>query len=495
MGWKPGKTLKNLLYTGAFIAAASFLPGCEKPEPPEPPVKKSIEQSVALNNDIEINYSATLSNVDKAQLNVKKEGVSISTEQISDVSSVGADYQKTYTYSVNTNITKGNYEFVLTSGDLQKTNSLQIQNYKPTGNFTSLNLSLNKNSEIDVTLPIPSDKNPEDNPVGFANAKSLDGKTSLTLNGNNLKVKALSNYIGGYQIELEYGSTGGGLEKSVLQGNITGSNKIIVKYLMQPNDSTLNWYGSGDVNKNNTLESGDLTRFDQVVAGTFSDPTDTRLYDRMDVNGDEKVNSEDRKILQDRLNGVIVYLPGEWNKLPSIGEKLDWLTKMFAIDLTSEINPFPGWDCEEYSNQTMINFHGLSLTDISKLLEAHPYLDTTNNGRFNIPVYRTDLHVYDSNDKRLWGHGMNAVFLENISLGWGSKCDIEPQFDHLNVQIGQDYLDGTNTEFYIRGPPIIKVEGPDGRKYASPVFYIIYKIKNNIPTLESVNPDIELVDN
>lgn len=29
-----GKTLKNILYAGAFAAATSFLPGCEPEEPP-----------------------------------------------------------------------------------------------------------------------------------------------------------------------------------------------------------------------------------------------------------------------------------------------------------------------------------------------------------------------------------------------------------------------------------------------------------------------------
>lgn len=104
---------------------------------------------------------------------------------------------------------------------------MQIQNYKPTGNFTNLNLDLNLGSEINVTLPTPSDKNPEDNPVPFKSAKSLDGITSLTLSENDLKIKDILNYTGIYQFELEYGSIEGGLEKSVLQGEIRIDNTPI----------------------------------------------------------------------------------------------------------------------------------------------------------------------------------------------------------------------------------------------------------------------------
>jgi hypothetical protein len=40
MRWKGGKTLKNILYAGAFVMGACLLPGCEKPE--EPPVEPPI---------------------------------------------------------------------------------------------------------------------------------------------------------------------------------------------------------------------------------------------------------------------------------------------------------------------------------------------------------------------------------------------------------------------------------------------------------------------
>jgi len=234
---KIGKTLKNLLYAGTF-AAASFLPSCEKDEPPIEPPKEAIEQSAMLNNDIEIKYSASLSNVDKAELKVNRDGVLISTKEINDVNQSGADYQNTFTYAKD-GTTKGNYEFVLKSDNLEKRNSVSVPNYKPTGNFTDLSLDLDEDSEISITLPAPSDKNPEDNPVSYVNAKSLDGKTSLTLNGNNLNIKSFSS-TGHYEFELEFGSAAGGLEKKILLGEIIGVVKPKIEidpftYIYNPN--------------------------------------------------------------------------------------------------------------------------------------------------------------------------------------------------------------------------------------------------------------------
>lgn len=453
--------------------------GCEKPEPepPQPPVIKSIEQTVELSNDVEIKYSATLSNVDKAQLNIKKEGVSISTEQISDATSSGVDYQKNYTYAVNPNITKGNYEFTLTAENLQKNNSVQIQNYKPTGNFSGINLNMQYNSEVNVTLPTPSDKNPEDNPVPFANAKSLDGKTSVTLNGNNLKVKALSGNTGGYQIEIEYGSTGGGLEKSVLNGNIAGSNKKIVNPFIQPNDSTLNWYGSGDVDNNNIRNSQDLDRMIEIINGIYSNPTDRRLYDRTDVNGDKKIDSEDLDILTKRINGIRLYLPGEWNLLMLPQERKDWFNKMAAVDNSYE-RVFPGGNCVQHEQQAYINFHGVETKDIQKFMNVYPY-DFSDNGRFNLPLLEVMIVYFDSEGKPLsQGHAMNTIIVGKKISVWEDLFNFEPQFSHTGVQVGEDYLNWTDIIFEIRGSPIISGDG-----FVEMEPYFVYSIKKNIPTI------------
>ncbi len=441
--------------------------------------KPFLEQSVSLFEDVKIKYTATLSRVDKAELKVNREGVLLLTEEVKDVNASGIDYSKTFSNALN-GITKGDYEFILKSENLEKKNSVIVPNYNPTSNIANIKIDLDEESDITTTLPTPLDKNPEDNPVPIKSAKSLDGKTELTLNGYELKIKALPNYIGAYQVEIEYGSTAGGLEKAVLQGQIIEDTRIEINPFIQPNDSTLNWYGSGDVNNDNIVNGQDLTMLNEIIAGTYSNPSDTRLKDRADVNGDEIINSQDRQLLENKLNGSLSYLPGEWNKLKTREEREDWLEKMLAIDLVSEISPFPGWACLQYSDQTYINFHGVaSSTDISKFLEVYPY-DFSNNGRFNMPLYEAITSDYDSEGNLIGGHAMNTIILGDYALGWNSLCNIEPQFDQINIQPGEAYLIGINSKFYIRGHPPI-------------VYYIQYNIKDKIPTFIRTNPNIKII--
>lgn len=468
------------------IAVLLLLASCKKDEPP---VVKSIEQSVVLNNYVEIKYSATLSNVDKAELKINKEGVLISTEEIS-VASTGTVYQKTYSYTVDPKITKGKYEFTLTSDNLEKKNSIEIPNYNPSINTFAINLDLNENQEINITLPPPVDKNPEDNPVPVIGVKSLDGKTQAILktlsNGYDLDIKALSNQTGSYQLELDYGSTTGGFGQTVLQGQIMKDTRI--NPFVQPNDSTLNWYGSGDVNNDNIVNSQDLTRLNEIIAGTYSNPGDTRLMDRADVNGDGVVDSQDAQLLLNKLNGSIPYLPGEWNKLQTRAEREDWLKKMLVIDKTDEIAWSPSFDCTKFSFQTMINFHGsVNPTDISRIQEFYTF-DLSNNGRFNIPMYGLQLVAYNLNGEPINAHSINAVFIGD-GITWDDLIRIEPQDDSINYPIGQGFLSpfGTNSKFNIYGLPI---QETCGINCINPTIYIIYTVENNIPTLVFTNPDL-----
>lgn len=490
------KGLANLLRKTA-IASAIAVPlvfgGCEPED--EDPINKSIEQTVELNNDVEIKYSAFLSDVDKAQLDVKKEGVSILTEQINDISLSGADYRKTYSYSVNPNITKGNYEFVLSSDNLEKKNSVQIQNYKPVGNFTDLNLNLEENSEINLALPNTPDKifdkNPEDNPVLYANAKSLDSKTSLTLNGNNLKIKANPNYTGGYQIELEYGSAEGGLEKSVLQGTIIDNmKKIIVDFLNRPKKGDSNYYGSGDADKDGNIGTlSDWSRMNQIYDGTFSDPSDTRLQDRIDVNGDGKFNEEDIKIVYDKATGVRAALPSEWGKINK-AQRIDWVLKMFGIDNTSEIIWSPGFDCTKFAYQTNINFNVYNEEDISNIKTFYSNFSFSDRERFNLPLYGLQLVEYDSQGKPKRAHAINIIFVGDNIPQWDEAIKIDPQ-DDSQVAIGEGFYSsfGDNTKLYLRGSPF-KSTTPN---IIDSEIYVTYKVENKNVTLFSINPDIELV--
>jgi hypothetical protein len=251
----------------------------------------------------------------------------------------------------------------------------------------------------------------------------------------------------------------------------------------QPNDSTLNWYGSGDVNNDNTVNSQDLSRLNEIITGTYSNPSDTRLMDRADVNGDGVVDSQDAQLLESKLNGSIPYLPGDWNLLMTRQEREDWLKKMLAIDKTDEIPYSSKFGCVHFAYQTMINFNGfVNPTDISRLQAFYPF-DFSNNGRFNLPVCILSI-TYDSDGKPK-GHDRNAIFLGGNTSDRNSRSDVEPQNDQINIATEQDPVYGLNSKFYIRGPPTIEMGGG-----IASTDYLTYEIKNNIPTLIFTNPDL-----
>jgi hypothetical protein len=252
-----------------------------------------------------------------------------------------------------------------------------------------------------------------------------------------------------------------------------------INLFIHPNDSTDNWYGSGKVilgenGNKEPINKKDLDRFVEVTSGTFSDPSDTRLYDRMDVNGDGTPNNDDLQLLAKKLNGTILYLPGEWNLLLTWAEREDWLRKMFAIDKTNEILN-PEFVCFHFMYQTIINFHGYGdQKDISNILRDYPF-DFSNNCRFNIPVLELTLVADNS------GHGMNAVVLGDDASIFEDLGRIEPMNDSINPKIKPPY--NINSKIYIRGPPTI-----DMTPGIWQTEYITYEIKNNIPTLTGINP-------
>ncbi|MEK6832413.1 MAG: dockerin type I repeat-containing protein, partial [Nanoarchaeota archaeon] len=250
-----------------------------------------------------------------------------------------------------------------------------------------------------------------------------------------------------------------------------------VNPFVQPNDSTLNWYGSGDVNNDNIVNGQDLTRLNELIAGTYSNPNDIRLNDRADVNGDEIVNSNDLELLAKKRNGVILYLPGEWNKLPTHAEREDWLKKMLAIDKTNNMPYIPEeFVCTGFASQTMLNFHGFGDLgyDESKGLK--------DNGRFNIPMY------YVSVGAPGFGHAINTTIVGDNVESFNDGFYTEPQNDsHVvpgmqsmpndcEVTINYTYvLNSLSQGKILDGIPILK-----------------FQITNGIPSFTWKNPDTNL---
>jgi hypothetical protein len=196
---------------------------------------EGIEQSAALVNENEISYSATLKKIANAELTINKNGILFLKQPITDNTPTGPDYQKTFKFSPD-GITKGNYEFIIKAGTLEKKTNVEIPNYKPTLNLTGINADLMEGTEISVDLTgKTNDKNPEDNPVLINSVSSVEGKTKPTLTDSYLKIKSFWNELGEYQIKLNVQSANGGLEDIIFNGNII---KGLYEYIVNPFKST-----------------------------------------------------------------------------------------------------------------------------------------------------------------------------------------------------------------------------------------------------------------
>ena len=119
-------------------------------------------------------------------------------------------------------------------------------------------------------------------------------------------------------------------------------------------ETNLNWYGSGDVDGNDTINMAD---YNSTVTGTdpFNDGTHREDTDMDGDSGD----ADDKAIIMNYINGGITHI-NRW-EMESITQKESHLEKALAFDPTSEIAAgSSGWFCGNYSNQTaIINFNGV----------------------------------------------------------------------------------------------------------------------------------------
>ena len=161
------------------------------------PLNPSLSQNLKLVNYVEIEYTAALSDIDSAALKIFKgeDSKAFFTENIHN------GFKKTFNYSED-KITKGNYKFVLESPKANSQNTISVPEYAPEAELSSIDsLKFNEGDSTTITLPTPTDKNPEDNPKYEIN-NSLDGKVTASLNGNKLKIKAVPEKIGDYSLQL-----------------------------------------------------------------------------------------------------------------------------------------------------------------------------------------------------------------------------------------------------------------------------------------------------
>ena len=146
----------------------------------------------------------------------------------------------------------------------------------------------------------------------------------------------------------------------------------------QPNDTSMVYYGSGDVDSNNIRDWDDYN----LIEGAQSD--------QADIDGDGIPGTqEDAGLFAKYLNGDTLLPQINWaNPNLKTEQRKDWVKKMLKIDKTNEITPVRDyWMCGQYSTQTIINFHGFSELKDSTIASKFPKYNLDNLGRFNLPVY------------------------------------------------------------------------------------------------------------
>jgi len=401
-----------------------------------------IEQYASLsNNGIDIDYSATLSYVDKAELKVKREGVLLSTEEVKDVNPSGPDYNKTFNYAVD-GITKGNYEFVLKSDNLEDRDNLVIPQYFPTINMSNTKIDLNEEADTIIKLPKPKDKNPEDEKDAvIQSAKPLDVKTKVALNGYDLSITALPGQTGPYQVEFEYGSVSGGLEKKIIEGNIIKDMRL-----------KINPFISFDENgaKYNLLKTkAERDNFIQMKLGLNNGnnipPSINPLYNCVNYKIQLFVDSK------------------------NLGEKV----RTFSSDFGKY------WLYNNYS--------GNNLDSIYKNGGTLKNMGTTGAPIILVTLADTS-HSFPS-----FGHGLNCSITGDYLIKWEDLNFIEPSTDQTKLQPGQGRIPRDCDLVTITYPYIVedKING-NSLKF---IGLVKFRIENGNPILiwENKDPNYNIV--
>ena len=400
-----------------------------------------IEQYASLINDVDIIYSATLSYVDKAQLEVKREGVLLSTEEVKDVNPSGPDYNKTFNYTID-GITKGNYEFVLTAGNLEDKDNVVIPEYFPTINMSNTKIDLDEEADSTITLPKPDDKNPEDkDKVAIQYAKPLDVKTKVALNGYELSITALPGQTGPYQVEFEYGSVSGGLEKKIIGGEIIKDMRIKVNPFISLDENGAEY---------NALEiRADMDNF---------------ILARLGLNNGDKI-SPSINPPYNCVNYSIQLVVDSKN----LGERIHTISSDFG----------KYWLYNNYMGNNLDSIYKNGGT-LNKM------------GTMGVPIMIASLSD-TSHYSSYFEHSMNCTVTGNDLKKWEDWNFIEPSTDQTKLQPGQGKIPRNCDEVIITYPYLVedKING----NYLKSINLVKFRIEDGILSLiwENKDPNLNII--
>ena len=199
--------------------------------------------------------------------------------------------------------------------------------------------------------------------------------------------------------------------------------------------TTTDYYGSGDANGDGVIDTGDVSRAQDMVDGVAD------MNARADVDGDGDVDAVDVSLIEGaRLGGT---LPGWWNQLTSRVEREHWVDRVLALDQT-DAHPYAyWWQCAKSSAQ-LFTHSTLYRGDISRT-----HYDGGQT-RFNIPMYTVGVY----------GHAINGILVGDDPLSFDDWRFVEPQTD-LDVTPGMwDMPYGavrvdTPEEIYVSGHTVV----------------------------------------
>ena len=178
-------------------------------------LQPELSQILTLENFIDIDYRAVLTNVPSATRTITHDGNPFG----SPTTITTSPYNETFD-----DVRKGLYGFILKAiGATTNNISLNVPNYLPKVDFSSLNTDISDNEGTSKTFNLESllsDRNPEDRPVLLNSATTLSGDVSTSISGYNLSITAVG-APGPYQVEVNFGSGTGGFARDIIRGNVS----------------------------------------------------------------------------------------------------------------------------------------------------------------------------------------------------------------------------------------------------------------------------------